>query len=344
LTRLRLQPVHDALKQMLSAVEIQPLIEAAEQKEEHPTARDDRKRLVPDGPGIESAITEISHRARELFRTIEDQPAEPAFSSVRRKTEQHAWEKRLGAAALIPLLVSSQAKDWPATARAVLPSHHPLKRASALWAPVIAWSILQSLGETSRETVESFDRLHLRGALAEAFSTLGLEGEDAWRAAARVRLLLSGGHETSGLIGKTQPASPALWDEPDVRWLLAVNESEGTLYFNKECLEELFWWLQLPELVEQLEARKANAPVDAKPLVSIKARFSAEVAKAARSGYKLKSYLAFFEDEAAKSRKAPPAESKESVASSSPANGNARRDVDDVLNAEVEEQVREVEE
>src|SRR5580698_1185723 len=56
LTRLRLQPVHDALKQMLSAVEIQPLIEAAEQKEEHPTARDDRKRLVPDGPGIESAI------------------------------------------------------------------------------------------------------------------------------------------------------------------------------------------------------------------------------------------------------------------------------------------------
>ena len=51
-----------------------------------------------------------------------------------------------------------------------------------------------------------------------------------------------------------------------------------------------------------------------------------------------------FEDEAAKSRKAPPAESKESVASSSPANGNARRDVDDVVNAEVEEQVREVEE
>jgi hypothetical protein len=340
LTKLRLRPVHDALKQMLSAVVIQPLIEAAEQKEEHPTARDDRKRLVPDSRGIESAIAAISDRAGEFFRGIEElTPSIGAKGPQRRE-----WEKRLGAAALIPLLVSSHAGDWPATARAMLPSHHPLKRASALWAPVIAWSILQSLGDNSGETIERFDRLQLRAALAEAFSTLGLEGEDAWRAAARVRLLLSGSHQTSGLPEKSTAASPAFWEQPDVRWLLAVNESEGILYFNKECLEELFWWLQLPGLVESLEAGR----VDPKTLLSVKARHSTELAKAAHAGYRLKNYLALFEDQTpdAKtgSKLAEKADSVKPSPSQLESRGTSVAAVEESADAEVEEQVREVEE
>jgi hypothetical protein len=42
--------------------------------------------------------------------------------------------------------------------------------------------------------------------------------------------------------------SPALWQDPDVRWLTGAHESEGHSYFVKESYEELLWWLQLPAL------------------------------------------------------------------------------------------------
>jgi hypothetical protein len=314
LTKLRLRPLHDALKHLLSAVVMQPFIEAAEDQQAHPTAKEDHKKLVHDGRGIESGIATISDRAEEFFREMEQVTERSAGAKLLRCPEAHQWEKALHAAAKIPLLVSTLPADWPSTARAVLPSSHPLKRASAVWAPVIAWSILQSLSENSKETLELFDQLQLRTALAEVFSTLGLEGEDAWRAGARIRILLSGIHQKSGLlpasgaVAQAEVASPVFWNEPDVRWLLAANESAGTLYFNKECLEELFWWLQLPGLVKQLKV----GPVDSKGLLAVKVRYTGELAKAARAGYKLKGYLALFEDEKSEAETEPQPESTSS--------------------------------
>ena len=78
-----------------------------------------------------------------------------------------------------------------------------------------------------------------------------------------------------------------------MQWLLAVNESEGTLYFNKECLEEMFWWLQLPGLIEQLEKGSANPQA----LVAIQREYDAQLARAKAAGYKFKDYLDSFEKE-----------------------------------------------
>jgi hypothetical protein len=36
-----------------------------------------------------------------------------------------------------------------------------------------------------------FDEFHLRSALAEVFSSVGVEGENVWRMAGRVRVLLA---------------------------------------------------------------------------------------------------------------------------------------------------------
>jgi hypothetical protein len=285
LSKLRLQPVFDALKRTLSPVVIEAFIEAAEARQDHPTAKDDHKKLRPESRGIDSAVASIVGHAEEFFKTM---AALPEYTAVPPKLEP--LEKSLEAVAALPRLVSSP-QTWSVTARTVLPSNHSSKRASAVWAPVVAWNVLQFIARGREETLAVFDQLQLRTGLAEAFSKLGLEGEDAWRAAARVRILLSGTYENAGLSEKTVKFSPAFWSEPDVRWLLGVNESEGTLYFNKECIEEIFWWLQLPTLVAELEKGK----VDPQVLTAMQEQYQAQVAKAKQSGYKFKDYLASFE-------------------------------------------------
>ena len=51
-----------------------------------------------------------------------------------------------------------------------------------------------------------------------------------------------------------------IWDDPDARWLLRVNESGGEWYFNKELHEQMMWWAQLPHLVELGRPAKTQAP------------------------------------------------------------------------------------
>jgi hypothetical protein len=87
--------------------------------------------------------------------------------------------------------------------------------------------------------------LHLREALGAIFSNSGLEGEDVWRAAARVRALLA--HNGRPLAEVA--ASRSFWSDADVRWLVGVNESEGKTYFNQEAFDELLAWMALPSLL-----------------------------------------------------------------------------------------------
>ena len=84
---------------------------------------------------------------------------------------------------------------------------------------------------------EIFDRLLLRHAAAETFTALGIEGDHAWRAAALVRITLA--HNIGSL------NTEAFWADNDVRWLLGVNDVEGTSYFNRELFCALLPWLEL---------------------------------------------------------------------------------------------------
>ena len=44
--------------------------------------------------------------------------------------------------------------------------------------------------------------------------------------------------------------APALWADPDVRWLAGVHAADGHDYMMRESYEELLWWLELPVLLE----------------------------------------------------------------------------------------------
>src|SRR5581483_2963606 len=167
----------------------------------------------------------------------------------------------------------------------------PQVAATALWAPVMSWCLLQTLAEAvdgdniPQTALDLFDRLRLREPLARSFHAMGLEGEEGWRAAARLKILLilqSGAGQTdsaqttaaeiaptdkltqaaAALASEAISVSPAttpaggskipasLWQDPDVRWLTGYNEAEGHAYVIRECYEEFLWWLALPELLK----------------------------------------------------------------------------------------------
>jgi hypothetical protein len=229
-------------------------------------------------------------------------PANPGLLSA-------AFRERLRAALRIPVVEDLFPAPWTVAARRVLPSLSPQLTATAIWGPVLGWCSLELLAESIDRAnpggvaLDLFDRLRLREPFGQAFAALGFEGEEAWRVAARIKVLLLAGAgvgkpqekpaEASFAAAEPtvaakkqvaapkaakaaskaaaaassvpaapeptevhgQPAAPssalwpALWLDPDVRWLTGVHAAEGHDYLVREDYEELLWWLQLPSLL-----------------------------------------------------------------------------------------------
>jgi Alpha amylase, catalytic domain len=211
--------------------------------------------------------------------TIQQLPAlvEPAPSVT------ESIEAKAIAAAQLVALSQTFSSAWPEAVRRVLPNAtKPSIHPEQIWAPILAWTILRSV-PTQSDRAELFDRLHLRSALSEIFSSVGMEGESTWQAAAKVRVLLA--HEDK--IPTTLTHTDTFWNDPDVRWLAGINESLDITYFNKERFEELLCWLQLPALIEIAQQNSGK-------LESI-SHFEVPIQEASRSakhaGYKLSEYL-----------------------------------------------------
>jgi len=119
-----------------------------------------------------------------------------------------AFRERLAAAMRIPVVEALFVEPWTSAARRVLPSPSPQMTATAMWAPIIAWCALETLADSidaenpEQVALEAFDQLRLRKPLAEAFASLGFEGEAGWRAAARIKVVLLAQMETA----KPKPA------------------------------------------------------------------------------------------------------------------------------------------
>jgi hypothetical protein len=106
------------------------------------------------------------------------------------------FRKFVRAAASLPSMEAFFPSKWPDRARRMLPNANPHRPSTAIWGPVLAWIMLEVAAEAidssqpAQTAVAVFDRLRLREPLAQAFQALGLEGEEAWRAAARLKALL----------------------------------------------------------------------------------------------------------------------------------------------------------
>jgi glycosidase len=173
-----------------------------------------------------------------------------------------AFEKRFDAAMNIAGLEARFASPWSSDVRSLFEPHN----VAALGA-VLGWCALEALGRAcdpanaSESAAGLFDSLRLRSVLAEAEGRLGLEGEDCWRAAARVRVALAHARSAPGAALAMADRAPALdWlRDPDAAWLTGVHEYEGVQYFVKEPFERLVWWMALPALL-QLAADASQSP------------------------------------------------------------------------------------
>jgi hypothetical protein len=284
---LRFRRVHDALRELVHPAVLEPLIDAAEKcapgLKEKSAVSPVPDQIVKTAPHHWLAL--VSENAGLFYERVQEVTA-PSEQVMAEGLFHERCREAVCAIEYLPKAEAVLTKGWSAAARTVLPSCSPVTSAVTLWAPVLAWSILQSFGEEA--ALKLFDLLWLRTALAEIFSTVGLVGEDAWRASARIRTLLA--HAASG---KSLKFDDAFWEDQDVRWLLAVNEAKGTLYFNKESFEQLLWWLQLPELTKMATADEARRET----VIQTDERLAEIFAVASQAGYELEKFATLLNTE-----------------------------------------------
>jgi len=310
LAKLRLRPVHEALRQVVSAGNLQVLTDAArklaaaDKTTPRPAKSDavakkastplpaEPEALTSSAPAVaESEIAlgvaaaqmilpSANHFYDEVLRHApwtprnESTPTAAATGLFIGGEYAKRFERIAEAATSLPVLGRGFSTAWPTSVRSILPCNEERIPPAIVWPAVLAYIVVASFPDTY-DRVALFDQLDLRAALAEIFSSLGMQGEDTWRAAARVRILLAHDAEPIG--------SDAFWADPDVRWLAGVNETADATYINKECFEELLCWIQLPALLElAADAKSEKTALTALETQMFSARTAAE-----KAGWKL---------------------------------------------------------
>ena len=335
LSKLQIQPLLDALRQAVSPEMIRIFESLARESslEDLPaSAADEEISMLADEPGDDDAAPEAVREAEEASVAAPGLPALPAldprledfvakaylfadrvseffatdgrsadFDSVARTDgapmEPDDFRSLVAASARLPEALSAFPKSLERAAAIALPAVLPAGSLPAAWAAALGWLVFQTI-DARYSAIAVFERLNLRWALAETFSSVGLEGEAAWKAAAQVRVLLKYCEPGSDCLW-----TPEFWADPDVRWLAGVNTSEGVEYVKRERFEELVCWCQLPAL----PASATAAAEDGEDLVAL----------LVESGYELAAFVELlWQDE-----QAPAAKDAESSTTSSALGG-----------------------
>jgi hypothetical protein len=274
---LTLEPVHAALRAVLDPALVAALAASTS---------GGRGELRPT-PG-DGGRGELIAQARDHLRTL---LVEAREFSLRRpdvlggertgdpESAIRAFGERLAAALRLGALEASFESPWPADARTLFADPTP----AALGA-VLAWCALEALGAAGPlPAAETFDALRLRAVVAEAAGRLGLEGEERWRAAARIRLALAHARPAPAAPPAVPPVALDWLRDPDGAWLSGVHDWEGVRYFVKERFEDLVWWMALPALLT-LAAEVSPSP---QAVRAVERDLAAQMRAAAASGYRV---------------------------------------------------------
>ena len=298
LINLELQPVHDALALQLDSGIVRLLADLAE----HPRSIADGKDKRINAERKEffdlawRRCEQFLRAAQKAHLSLSAQNGHPAANPPTSPALlAPVFRDRLLAAMRMPVIEGAFIHPWTAAARRVLPSPSPQFTATAMWGPLLGWCVLELLAESidadapQQMALELFDRLRLREPFARAFGVLGFEGEEGWRVAARIKVVLlseagigqpetpaqseeEGGFSPIASEEEAKPVpsehttpaqtpssvadpvervalAPDLWADPDVRWLTGAHEAGGRSYLVREHYEEMLWWLLMPALL-----------------------------------------------------------------------------------------------
>ncbi|MGI4827420.1 MAG: alpha-amylase family glycosyl hydrolase [Janthinobacterium lividum] len=270
-----------------ASAEKAPIASAAPLKEESENA-DSAAKI---GYSAEAA-DRFLERANEFYWRMTEVLPEAQFEQLGDDLQQGAkayWERLqqfIQAAVAIPGVARGFSTAWPPAVAEVVPGAGVGAPIERTWTPLLAYVLLRALpGTTDVQVI--FDELDLRAALAESFAELGIEGDDVWRLAAKLRLLLAGRTPLDALHTET------FWSEGDVRWLTGLNEGKGVMYVNKESFEQLLCFLALPAILG-IAGHLGGDDAYQKPateLAEIEGSLRAECTRMNEAGYKLRVYL-----------------------------------------------------
>ena len=199
LVDLGLRPVHDALRKLLDPSIVRQFADLAEHPRAVPAA--DRPTERERGGYFDQVwdrTEKFLKQAQAAYASRLAEAGQPVAPSEPIGLASYAlvFRRRLRAAMHLPNVESLFPSPWTAAARRMLPSPSPEFTATAMWGPIFAWCALELLAETidaegtERAALDIFDRLRLREPFARAFIALGFEGEQGWRAAARIKVVL----------------------------------------------------------------------------------------------------------------------------------------------------------
>jgi glycosidase len=265
LADLALRPVHAALRAALDPSLVRQFADQAEASGavKAPAPKFKTRELNTVLDSLWSRCEELLDEAHAAY--ARSAAMRPAIQERHFITAADDFRKLLRTALRIPSLEAAFPAPWPASARCILPSASPICAATVVWGPVLGWCILRTLAESidtqdsDATALDLFDGLRLREPIATAFQALGFEGEAAWRAAARIKVLLLV-ESRSQADNAESMMPPDLWQDPDVRWLTGVHVADGHEYVVREPYEELLWFLSLPTLLH-LAAEPAHYDV-----------------------------------------------------------------------------------
>lgn len=189
---LELRPVHDALREALDPAVIRRFVDVVGAPTTPSAEKKDGRRQAESLDAAWGSCEPFAHAAQSAWARRSGFSGKP----LQPESLVHSYRSCLRSAMRLPSLEVLFGRPWGRAQRRVLPTLSPEVSATALWGPALAWCLLDTLAASidrenhQRTALELFDRLRLREPFGHAFTALGLEGEDAWRAAGRLKVLL----------------------------------------------------------------------------------------------------------------------------------------------------------
>jgi hypothetical protein len=291
---LELKPIHDALRALADPKRVQAL---AEYVSETGTPESEITRWIEDAARRVRTLLQETDRYLSSAQSPDPESKFPQRQPKELDAAAQQFERRLRLAIRIPTLEQYFSQPWPEQARAVLPTPTtPPADVTVIWSTIVTWCALEALGrlqhpaEPNAASTGLFDRLRLRGVLAELFAAAGLEGEKRWQVAARQRAAFACASLLTGpepVLGRPAPAPFGWLHDPDLAWLVGVHEYEGVRYLVKESFERLLWWIALRPLLEILEPPK----IEPETIRALERRLKSRIRAVAEKGYRVEALL-----------------------------------------------------
>jgi glycosidase len=167
-------------------------------------------------------------------------------------------------------------------------------------APLLGWHFSHALGRLVDETDFAersrswLDEWFLGRLLGASFRELGLDAGATDRALTVVKILNTHQRWFDGLALPEQTAGPLLegWlHDEEVRRYLQINRHQGILWFNKESLEELLFWMLLVATVSILSDRRLETTEQVRALGACHQAITRLRRASDRSGYQVEALL-----------------------------------------------------